>query len=813
MKNLFYTLTFVLIAFGAKAQTGLIEGQIQDADKNAVAYANIALYNTADTSLLKVEATNDAGLFQLRNIEAGNYFLVASYIGSGEVRKNDIILAVGQQVNLGVLALGANDVEIATTTITATRALVEVKADRTVFNVEGTINSTGEDALALMRKAPGVTVDNNDNINVLGRSGVLIYIDGKRLPLGGDELSDYLKNIPADQIDRIDIISSPGAKYDAEGNAGIVDIRLKRDKSHGANGSLRGTMTQGQFMRNNLSATGNFRNKNMNVFATIGGSDGSSFNSMNFKNYQNDLFLDESNRTERNWQGANYRLGADFFLGKNHTIGFLVSGRKFDAEANGANQIAIANVNDAVADSVLVANSVTENISTNSSFNANYRYDDPKSERSLNFDLDYGTYNTQVERLLPNQYYNNINQDVLITEVNNFFDRPTKIDIYTAKLDFENKLLDGKLGLGTKISKVVSNNTFLVYDGKTATAPLDSSSSNLFNYDETVYAGYASYARQFEKGVGISLGFRAEYTDALGDLQAFLPSLAEEPVEQMYWRFFPNVGITWQVKPMHALSANYGRRINRPDYNVLNPFNNRLSEISYEKGNPRLSPEIVNNIELGYTYAYRFNFKLAYSKTLDQITRLIGPDPVDPRANSISWENLAEQTIFSFNASLPMQVNKKWSIYTNLSASHIDNQAVYDNGGVVDIQTFTYNVYMQNTFTLPKKFKAELSGWYGGPGVWGGVFLYESSWSLNFGLQRKFFDDKLNAKLSFNDIFYESGWDGVSDFNGLRGEGSGRYDSRFVSLSLGYNFGNQNVKSRKRKTGLEDEAGRVGGDN
>ena len=190
-------------------------------------------------------------------------------------------------------------------TITANRVMVEVKADRTVFNVDGTINSTGEDALALMRKAPGVTVDNNDNINVLGRSGVLIYIDGKRLPLGGDELSDYLKNIPADQIDRIDIISSPGAKYDAEGNAGIVDIRMKRDKSHGANGSVRATLTQGQFMRNNISATGNFRNKRMNVFATLGGSDGSSFNSMNFKNYQNDLFLDESNRFERSWQGGN----------------------------------------------------------------------------------------------------------------------------------------------------------------------------------------------------------------------------------------------------------------------------------------------------------------------------------------------------------------------------------------------------------------------------------------------------------------------------------------------------------------------------
>jgi iron complex outermembrane recepter protein len=813
MRKYLYTLAYLLIAFGLQAQTGLIEGQIQDGDKKAVAFANVALYNAVDTALLKVEATNEAGLFQFRNVADGKYFLVASFIGSGEVRQNDIQLSTGQQMNLGVLILSTGDVQVATTTITATRVMVEVKPDRTVFNVDGTINSTGDDALNLMRKAPGVTVDNNDNINVLGRSGVLIYIDGKRLPLGGQELSDYLKNLPANQIDRIDIISSPGAKYDAEGNAGIVDIRLKRDKSHGANGSVTANLTQGQYTRGNVSMTGNFRNKRMNAFATLGASDGESYNTVDFKNYQNNLFLDETNYMTRNWQGGNYTLGADFFIDKKSTIGVLASGRRFTSGNSGANQIAIYNINDAVADSVLISDSETNTLSTNSSFNINYRFDDRETERSLNIDLDYGTFNTDTERFLPNQYYNNINRDVLITEVNNFFEQPSKIDIYTAKLDFESKLLGGKLGLGAKYSQVVSDNTFLVYDGKSATAPLDSSLSNLFNYDETVYAGYATYNRQFEKGFGVSVGLRTELTDAVGALQAFLPSLQEPPVEQNYWRFFPNVGLTWDIKPKHSLATSYGRRINRPDYSVLNPFNNRLSEISYEKGNPKLQPEIVNNIELGYTYAYRFNFKLAYSKTLDQITRLIGPDGSDPRANFISWENLAEQTIYSFNASLPFQVTKKWSLYTNLSASHINNQADYGNGAIVDVQAWTYSVFMQNSIELPNKFKGEISGWYGGPGVWGGVFLYESSWSLNFGLQRKFLQDKLNVKLNVNDVFFQSGWDGVSDFNGLRGEGSGRYDSRFVSVSVGYNFGNQNVKSNKRKTGLESEAGRVGGDN
>jgi hypothetical protein len=163
----------------------------------------------------------------------------------------------------------------------------------------------------------------------------------------------------------------------------------------------------------------------------------------------------------------------------------------------------------------------------------------------------------------------------------------------------------------------------------------------------------------------------------------------------------------------------------------------------------------------------------------------------------------------SFNASLPFSFTKKWNAFFNFSASHIDNQADYGDGAVVDVQVFTYSMFQQHTFNLPNKFVVEVSGYYSGPGVWGGVFEYESSWSLNLGLQRKFLNDQLNVRLSANDIFFESGLDGVSVFDGLVSEGSGNWDSRNVSVSVSYNFGNQQVKSRKRKTGLEDEAGRI----
>ena len=807
------TLLFTCSMLWAQAQTGMIKGVLQDAEKAAVAYANVALYQSADSSLVKIEITNETGLFQLQNIAAGNYYVLITYIGSQDLEKQNIELKADQILDLGVLALQTGAIELEGATVTAQRVMVEIKPDRTVFNVQGTMNSTGDDAMSLMRKAPGVTVDNNDNIIVLGRSGVQVFIDGKRLPLSGDDLSNYLKNIPSDQIDRIDIISNPGAKYEAEGNAGIIDIRLKKDKSHGANGSIQTNFTQGPRRRGNGSFTGNYRNKKVNVFANVGAGQRNSLNKMNFDNYQNNLFMSETNFFDQSRSNFNYRLGTDVFIDNKNTIGFLVSGMRMKGQSLGDNRIEISEEGQAI-DSILVANSDAQDSRLNNTINLNYQYEDRKKDRSLNIDLDYGTYGNESTRYLPNQYFN-ADETTLLTEVINFFETPTDIGIYTFKLDYEDKLFGGKLGVGTKVSKVVSDNTFLSFDEENSIRTQNDTLSNIFKYDETVYAAYANYIRKINDKWGISAGLRAELTDATGDLQAFLPELSEDPVEQNYLKWFPSVGVTYQPNRMNSLAFNYGRRINRPDYNVLNPFNNRLSEISYQKGNPRLQPEIVNNIELGYTYAYRYNLKLAYSKTDGQITRLIAPDGADPRANFITWANLAEQTVWSANLSAPVQISKIWSAYFNASASYINNQADYsqDGGGIVDIQAFSYNFYSQQSFTLPKGFKAEVSGWYSGPGVWGGVFKYQPNWSLNLGLQKRFLNDQLNVRLSANDLFYSSGWRGVSNFNGLRGEGNGNWDSRFVSLSIGYNFGNQNVKSRRRKTGSEAEAGRVGSGN
>jgi outer membrane receptor protein involved in Fe transport len=637
----------------------------------------------------------------------------------------------------------------------------------------------------------------------------LIYVDGKRIPLRGDDLTNYLQSLTSEQIDKIDIITNPGSKYEAQGNAGIVDIRLKKDKNLGSNGSVSSSYGHGRYGQGNVNLNGNFRNKSFNTFAGFGYNKGSRWNKMLFTNYQNGLILDESNYTVSNYEGYNIRWGTDFFINKKSTIGFLLTNQSNeDLNFTDNSNYISTQANPTKIDSILIALNSTDANRKQTTFNVNYAYESGKNR--LNIDADYGRFRNTADYIQPNEYFNSEKTQIL-SAFYNTYNTPVDIDIATAKVDYETEALGGSLGFGSKISNVLTDNTFLFYNILNNTPIQNNNRSNKFKYEEMVIAGYANYSRNINKEFKMSAGLRVENTDASGDLTAFVPEKEEEPVYFNYLSYFPSAGITYQKSPNHVYSLNYGRRINRPDYNVLNPFRVQLSELSYSRGNKLLQPEIVNNIELGYTLKYRYTFKLAYSKTTNQITRLIGPDDQDDRAGFISWDNLASQKLYSFNVSAPVDITKWWNAYMNFSASYIDNQADYGNGVVVDVQAGTYSIFNQHTFTLPNKFKGEISGYFSGPGVWGGVFKYETNYGINLGIQRKFLNDKMNVRFTVNDITYQTGWNGQSIFNGLRGVGQGNWDSRRGTLSVSYDFGNSNVKSRKRKTSIEDESKRVGG--
>lgn len=790
------------------AQNSSISGIINDEKGIGIPFATIILKSQKDSSMVKADITSENGEFLLEMIPPGRYFTESSYIGLTTHVSTVFELGKSPFIHPPV-SLMADAKQLDEVLVTAQRALIEVKPDRTVFNVQGTINSAGENGLNILRKAPGVLVDNNNNITVLGRAGVLLYVDGKRIPLRGDDLTNYLQNLSSEQIDKIDIITNPGSKYEAQGNAGIIDIRLKKDKNLGGNSSISGSYGHGRYGQGNINANGNYRNKKMNTFGGLGYNKGVRWNKMLFDTYQNGFRLNESNISTSDYDGWNGRWGTDFFISTKSTIGFIVGAQTNSSLSKSNNLTYISNqAKPAQIDSILTAPNTSDSERNQATFNINYAYESGKNKLTL--DADYGSFRNQNDHIQPNLYYDPSRTNIISQNLNTY-NTPVTINIATAKADFTTEAWGGNLDIGTKFSNVVTDNKFLFYNVLNGVSERNDNRSNQFKYDENVIAGYLNYSRKLNAKWNASAGLRVENTNATGDLIAFLPQLEEAPVDFNYNSFFPSAGLTYQHHPEHVYSLNYGRRINRPDYNVLNPFREQLSELSYSRGNKFLQPEIVNNIELGYTLKYRFSFKLAYSLTTNQITRLIGPDAQDPRAGFISWDNLATQKLYSFNVSLPFNITKWWNTYMNISTSYIDNQADYGDNGVVDVQAGTYNVFQQHTFNIGKKWKAELSGWYSGPGVWGGVFLYDPSYSLNLGLQRKFFNDKMNVRLSASDITYQTGWSGVSNFNGQTGYGQGNWDSRRASVSISYDLGNTNVKSRKRNTGIENETKRVGG--
>jgi iron complex outermembrane receptor protein len=795
---------FFLTVFNVYGQEFMLKGKVINVEEEAVPFANVILFDEEEKEMVKTGVTTLEGYFELPRVAKGDYWLVISFIGLEDFRKQ---VQVVEGMDFGTIKMKTAGIQIETAVVKARRALVEVKPDKTVLNVEGTINSAGENALGLMRKAPGVLLDNNNNISVLGRSGVKIFINGKNLPLAGDDLTNYLENLSSEQIDRVDIITNPGAKYEAEGNAGIIDIILKKSKNKGTNGTISGSYGQGRYATYKSNLSVNSRSNDINIYANGGYNFGRGYFQRIGKSEVNGFYTDGVVDHVNDFNNYDARVGADYYLNKKNTIGLQVSTRQGNKLDRSINRVEISPLSAREnLDSILIANGDEDTNNSQSTFNLNYSY--KGNQHTLNVDADYGRFRNQNYTYQPNQYYD-ASERFVLSELNYEYNAPKSIDIYTFKVDYEQNLWGGKFAIGSKFSRVLTDNTYLFYAIFSDSTDLLEGRSNIFNYEENVYAAYLNYNRSF-KNLSFNAGLRMETTDVFGELITYDPALQEDPVDQLYTDLFPSMGLSYSIKQGNTLNINYGRRLNRPNYSVLNPFKVQESELSFRKGNPFLKPEIVNNFEIGYTHAWRYNVKLSYSHTIDQLTRLVRPDEDDPRAGFLSWDNLASQDVFALNFALPFEFTDWWNAFFNISGWYTNNQADYGGGAVVDIQAWSYNIFSQQTFKLPYKFVLEISGRYSGPGVWGGLFEYEANYGLNFGVQRKFLSDKLNVKLAINDVFHRQGWRGSSNFNGFYTYSIGRWDSRRIDLNVSYKFGDSKIKKRERKTGIEEETRRAG---
>ena len=279
-----------------------------------------------------------------------------------------------------------------------------------------------------------------------------------------------------------------------------------------------------------------------------------------------------------------------------------------------------------------------------------------------------------------------------------------------------------------------------------------------------------------------------------------------------YVNLFPSAGISRQLDPKNSIRLGYSYRVDRPRYQDLNPFEFRLDELTFQKGNPFLRPQYTHNVELTHTFNYRFNTTLSYAYTTDLMSQIT--DTLSGKRAFISQQNLDNQKVISLNFSAPFSIAKWWNVFANASVYNTTNKAYFEEGKTVDISRTSFNIYQQHTFTLSKALTFEMSGWYNSPGIWGGNFASDAMWAMDAGLSAKVLQGRGRFKVSVSDIFISQRWRGVNNFGDLYMDASGGWESRQLRANFSYSFGNQNVKqSRRRQTGIEDEKNRVGSDN
>jgi iron complex outermembrane recepter protein len=800
-----------------------VSGQINDNSGKPIAAATIMLQRAKDSSLVKTAVTNANGNYEITPVKAGDYFVSATSAGIKKTTTAVFEVKENENVTAPLLTAAAATKELSGVTVTSKKPMVEVKADKTILNVEGTINAVGNDGLELLRKAPGVMVDKDDNLSLAGKNGVQVYIDGKPSPLSGADLAAYLKSLQSTQIESIELITNPSAKYEAAGNAGIINIRLKKDKTIGTNGNLNAGYNIGVYAKYNGGIALNHRNKNMNIFGNYNYNTG--INEMNFKLYreQGDSIFDQKNRIlMRNKYGHNYKAGVDFFINKKSTIGFMVNGNdsKSITETEGPMYI-IYKPKDSLA-RILQASSDNDSKRDNINANINYRYA-VSGGSELNIDADYGNFKIRSNQFQPNDYYDATGTIKQFSNVYRMIS-PTDIDIFSVKADYERNFYKGRLGFGGKIGFVKTDNDFRRYNVYGSNEVYDKDKSNRFKYKENINAVFVNYNRAF-KGFMLQAGLRVENTNSDGNSTGLQYNSTtssyinfDSSIHRNYTDLFPSFAITFNKNPMSQFGITYSRRIDRPVYQDLNPFEFKLNDYTFMKGNTQLRPQYTNSFGVTHTYKYRLNTQLNYSHVKDIFTQL--PDTTDKSKSFLTKKNLATQDIVSLNISYPYQ--KKWySFFVNVNSYYSVYKANFGGGDRnVNLDVFALSFYMQNSFNLGKGFKAELSGFYNSPTIWQGTFKSIAMYSIDGGLQKNILKGKGMLKASVSDIFRLMKWKGNTNFSGQFNEASGRWESRQFKLNFTYRFGNAQVKAaRQRKTSIEDEnkrtqqSGGMGGGN
>ena len=791
---------------GAAQPTAPLTGTVRGEAGAPLEFVTLTLHRAVDSAVVKTEFSDARGQFRLDAPGSGRYLVSAAQVGYG--RYWSPALAVPAD-GLPLPAIGLRPsaaTALQEVTVTARKPLYEHQADRTVVNVADSPLAAGATALEVLGRAPGVGTDGKDNLSLRGRQGLLVVVDGKRVPLTGADLADYLKALPAAQVQSIELLTNPPAQYDAQGGAGVIAINLKKDQRLGTNGSATLGVGQGGYGRFTGGLALNHRRKSLNLYGNYTYTERRYFTRYDFdRRYAAASGLPAAASRQFNDQVSHLRshaakAGLDLTLSNRTLLGASLTGllshidNRVDTqgEFRGLAGEPLSRYTSVTAQDIARP-------SGSANLNLRHALADSANAAALTFDADYGRYHTS--RLLA-QRADYVEPRPAIGLLSG--DQGSDLSIGTLKLDFSQPLPHrARLDAGAKATRIRSDNAVSFFTTENGVLVYNPLTSKDFRYTENVNAAYVN-VRAAAANTSFQAGLRAEQTNTRA---AFTNEAARE---RHYAQLFPSASVLRTLGARHTLGLALARRIDRPNYGQLNPLRNYVDPISYRAGNPDLVAQTSYSVELTHTYRQKFVTALAYARTDQPIVNAVQPSPDGGRLVVNQDVNLASQDYLALTLTAPLEPAKWWTLYAN-GVFYYSRFRGSLAGTALDQGQPACQLSANNTFSLPYGWSAELTGTFQSGEVWG----FEQSTArgqVGAGLLRSFWSKQGSLRLSATDIFYTSPVRATSTFVNFRETFSRREDLRVATATFTYRFGNGKVAAaRKRAAGAEDELRRANG--
>jgi len=811
---IFFAIALSIYCSGLRAQdSGKVTGSIQNfiEKKTELSGATVTLLKAKDSATVKYAIAGKDGSFTFDKIENGKYLVSVTATGYMKgYSQNFEISSSNRFIQLPAVLLSALPKTMSTVTVTAKRPLIEQKIDRLVVNVEASITNAGSNALDVLEKSPGISVDKDGNISLKGKEGVIVLIDGRQTYLGGPDLANYLRSLNANQMDQIEIMTNPPAKYDASGNSGIINIKIKKNRELGYNGSVNASYGQGIYPKYNEGLNLNFRKNKLNLFTNLGHNYSQNLSTLsiqrNFRNINTKDILSHFEQEANNKtvsKSYNAKLGLDYFASKNTTLGIVFTGFLNDRKGrnNNLTYISDSNGNPAKQTKAKLDNKQQwKNFSTN----VNFRRALDTVGSDLTADLDYSQYSSRNNPVMVNADFdafgNPVNEaDTLLGGL------PQDIEIYSGRIDYTKNLKKGaRFEAGLKSSIVETENN-AVYDSIINGNPVhDFNRSNYFIYRENINAAYVNLNKPINKKWGAQVGLRLENTSAKGNQVT-----TGEQFNRQYTQLFPTAFLQYKQNKKNTYVLNYGRRIRRPDYQNLNPFINFIDRYTYSLGNPNLRPQFSHNIELSHSYQSFLTTTLNYTRTTDIIQNVLEQNQ-EKNETFIRRANIARQRQFGISINTNIPVTKWWrsNVYVNVFNNYF-NGIVSDTVVSLDATVLSLNGSQQ--FNFAKTWSAEINGFFRTGGI-EGVIRSKSLGTVSLGIGKQIMKNNGTIRLNVRDVFYSQRFRGVSRYGDVDAAFQDRGDSRVVNINFSYRFskGKINGTPKRRAGSSSEEQNRVG---